>query len=101
MTFKLQTTTDWLDKFFKDVWSMITWNHTLKVKYENFLVIVEIARVQCISTVSYERIFSIQNCIKTKQINIMLTKNLEIVLRVILEGSIEDCHEIINESIEI
>jgi len=30
--FKLQATTDWLDKRFKDVWSIITWNYTLKVK---------------------------------------------------------------------
>ena len=99
--FKLQATTDWLDKSFKDVWSMITWNHTLKVKYENLLVLAEIARVQCISTASCERAFSVQNCIKTKQRNRMLTKNLESVLRVALEGPIEDYFDIINEAIGI
>jgi hypothetical protein len=87
--FKLQATMDWLDKSFKDVWSMITWNHTLKVKYGNLLVLVEITRVQCISTTSYERAFSVQNCIKIKQRNRMLTKNLESVLRVALEGPIK------------
>jgi hypothetical protein len=40
--FELQATTDWLDKSFKDVWSMITQNRTLKVKYENLLVLAEI-----------------------------------------------------------
>ena len=51
-TFKIQATTNWFDKSFKHVWSMITWNHTLKVKYENLLVLAEIARIQCISTAS-------------------------------------------------
>jgi hypothetical protein len=99
--FKLQATMDWLDKSFKDVWSMITWNHTLKVKYENLLVLAEIARVQCISTASCERTFSVQNCIKTKQRNRMLTKNLESVLRVALERPIGDYFDIINEAIGI
>ncbi len=36
--FKLQAITYWSDKSFKDVWSMITWNHTLKLKYVNLLV---------------------------------------------------------------
>jgi len=80
---------------------MITWNHTLKIKYENLLVLAEIARVQCISTASCERAFSVQNCIKTKQRNRMLIKNLESVLRVALEGPIEDYFDIINEAIGI
>ena len=80
---------------------MITWNHTLKVKYENLLVLAEIARVQCISTASCERTFSVQYCIKTKQRNRMLTKNLKSVLRVALEGPIEDYFDIINEVIGI
>ena len=99
--FKLQAITVWLDKSFKDVSSMITWNHTLKIKYENLLVLVEIARVQCISTTSCERAFSVQNCIKTKQRNTTLTKKLERVLRVALEGPIEDYYDIINEVIGI
>jgi hypothetical protein len=80
---------------------MITWNYTLKVKYKNLLVVTEIARVQCISTASCERAFSVQNCITTKQRNKMLTKNLESVLRVALVGPIKDYHEIIDEAIEL
>ena len=99
--FKLQVTTDWLDKSFKDVWSMIIWNPTLKMKYENLLVLAEIARVQCISTVSCEILFLVQNCIKTKQRNRMMTSNLESVLRIALEGPTEDCHKIINKVIGI
>jgi hypothetical protein len=75
-----------------------TWNHTLNVKYKNLLVLAKIARVQCISTASCEMAFSVQNCIKTKQSNRMLTKNLESVLWVTLEGPIEYYYEIINEA---
>ena len=48
-SFKIQSTTEWFDIKFKDLWGMITWNPTLQLKYENLLVLVEIARVQCIS----------------------------------------------------
>ena len=40
---------------------MITWTHTLKIKYENLLVLAELAKVQCISTANFERAFSVQN----------------------------------------
>jgi len=79
-TFKLQATADWLDKIFKNVWSMITWNYTLEVKYKYLLVLVEIAREQCVGTVTCEKAFSEQNCIKTKHMNRMMTKTLESVL---------------------
>ena len=79
---------------------MITRNHTINVYYENLLVSVEIARVLYISMMSCERVFSVQNCIKTKHKK-MLTTFLESVLRIALEGPIEDCHEIFNEAIAI
>lgn len=60
--FELQTTIDWLDKSFKDVWQ----NVILKVKNENLLVHAEISRVQCISMATYERTFLVQNCIKNE-----------------------------------
>ena len=60
-SFKIQSTTEWSDKNFKDLWGMIIWNPTLQLKYENLLVLAEIARVQCISTATCERAFSIQN----------------------------------------
>ena len=44
-SFKIQSTTEWSDKNFKDLWGMITWNPTLRLKYENLLVLAEIARV--------------------------------------------------------
>ena len=71
------------------------------MKYENLLVLAEIGKVQCISTVSCEITFLVQNCIKTKQQNKMMTSNLESVLRIALEGPIEDCHKIINKVIGI
>ena len=80
---------------------MIIWNHTLKVKYENLLVLAEIARVQCISTASYEGAFSIKNYLKTKQRTRMLIKNLESVLQIALEVLIDNCYEIISEAIGI
>lgn len=99
--FKLQATTDWGDKSFKDVWAMVTWNDTLKRKYENLVILAEIARVQCVSTASCERAFSVQNCIKTKHRNRMLTKNLESVLRIAIEGPVQGCHDIFSEAIGI
>ena len=80
---------------------MIIWNHTLKIKYENLLVLDEIARLQCICMASCKRAALVQNYIKTKHINRMLTKNMENVFWVILKGLIEGCHEIINEAIGI
>ena len=65
-SFKIQSTTEWSDKNFKDLWGMITWNPTLQLKYENLLMLAKIARVQCISTSTCERAFFIQNIIKSK-----------------------------------
>ena len=80
---------------------MITWNATLKAKYEILIVLIEIARVQCINTATCERTFSMQKYTKTKCGNRMLTKNLESDLRVVSEGSIMSCHDIVNEAIGI
>ena len=76
-TFKIISIYRFVNEIFKDVLLMIIRNHTLKVKYEYLVVLAEIARVQCISTASCERAFTVQNCIKTKQRNKMFTKNLE------------------------
>ena len=38
----------------------ITWNATLKVKYDNLLVLAEIARVRCVRTSTCERTFLVQ-----------------------------------------
>jgi hypothetical protein len=52
LAFKLQYTTEWGDKSFRDLWGMITWNHALQAQYPNLLILVELAHVQCVSTVT-------------------------------------------------
>ena len=79
-TFKLQCTTEWGDKNFRDLWGMITWNHALQARYPNLLILVELAHVQCVSRATCEHAFSKQNLIETK-VGIMLGgKNLEAML---------------------
>ena len=72
---------DWNDKTFRDLWAMVTWNTALQVKYANILVLADIARCQCVSTATCERVFAVQNMIKTKFQNHINTKHLESVLR--------------------
>ena len=100
-SFKIQSTTEWSDKNFKDLWGMITWNPTLQLKYENLLVLAEIARVQCISTATCERAFSIQNIIKSKFRNKIGTKNLDSLLRIALEGPKEGAKGILIEAVAL
>jgi hypothetical protein len=38
----------------------ITWNHALQSWYSNLLILVELAHVQCVSTTTCERAFSVQ-----------------------------------------
>ena len=83
---KLQANLNWNNKTFKDLWAMVTWNEPLQLKYANILLLVEIAWCHCVSTTTCERAISIQNVIKTKQINRLGTKHLDVVLRVALEG---------------
>ena len=59
---------------------MVSWSNTFKRKYKNLVVLVEIARVQCVNIASCEKALLVQNRIKRKHRNQMLTKNLEIVL---------------------
>lgn len=65
------------------------------LEYENLVFYTEIPRVQCVSMTTYERTFLVQNCSNTKHRNKMLTKNLETVLRVVLDGPIQGCHDIL------
>ena len=48
----------------------------------------------------WEVVFSLK-LHKDQTKNKILTKKLESVLRVVLKGPIEDCHKIVNETIEI
>ena len=52
----------------------------------DFLVLVELAHVQCVSTTMCERAFSVRNLIKTKVRNKLGSKNLEAMLHIALEG---------------
>ena len=84
-SYKVQASTEWHDKFFNNVWSMISWNQLLCGKYENLCILADIARVQCVSTTQCERAFSIQNCIKIKTHNKLDTKHLECIMRVSID----------------
>ena len=55
-----------MDKNFRDFWDMITWNHALQARYPNLIILTDLAHVQYVSIATYERVFSVQNVIKTK-----------------------------------
>ena len=78
---------------------MITWNEALHTHYPNLLVLARLALVQCVSTTTCERAFSIQNLIKTRVRNRLGSKNLEAMLRVALEGPEDDANAIICDAI--
>jgi len=80
---------------------MVSWNHTLQLKYAIFRVLANIARVQCVSIAQCDRAFSIQNCIKTKFRNNLQTKNLESMIRVAMEGTRVNCDSILIETIAL
>jgi hypothetical protein len=98
LAFKLQCTTKWGDKNFEDLWGMITWNHALQARYLNLLILAELAHVQCVSTMTCERAFSVQKLIKTKVRNRLGSKNLNAMLRIALEGPDEEVDEIIGDA---
>jgi hypothetical protein len=97
-SFKVQASTEWREKTFTDLWSMINWNASLQSKYANLRVLADIARVQCISTAQCECVFSIQNCIKSKVRNKLQTKHLESIMRVAIEGPRDDIEYILGEA---
>ena len=99
--FKLQASLNWNNKTFKDLWAMVFWNEPLQVKYANILLLAEIARCQCVGTATCEKVFSIQNVIKTKQRNMLGTKHLDVVLRVALEGPQDDYDYMLVEAMEL
>ena len=59
LAFKLQCTMELGDKNLRDLWGMITWNHALQAWYPNLLILAELAHVQCVSTATCERAFSV------------------------------------------
>ena len=53
--------------------------------FPNLLILAELAHVQCVSTMTCECTFSVQNLIKTKFRNRLGSKNLEAMLQIALE----------------
>jgi hypothetical protein len=80
---------------------MITWNHALQARYPNPLILVELAHVQCVSTTTRERAFSVRKLIKTKVRNRLASKNLDAMLRIALEGPNEEVDDIIGDAIPL
>jgi hypothetical protein len=97
--FKLQGSTEWVERIFGDVWASITWSPYLKLKNPNLLILAEIARTQCDSIATCERVFYVQNCIKQKHRNRMSTSTLESVMRVAMEGPGKDFEFILMDAI--
>ena len=56
----------WIRVLIKDLWTMITWNATLNMKYENLIVLAKIARVQSVSKTTCELTFSMEIFIKDR-----------------------------------
>jgi hypothetical protein len=71
----------------------------LKLKYPNLLTLAEIARCQRVSTVTCKRAFFVQNCIKQKHRNCMITSTLESVMRVAMLGPTKDFDSILMDAI--
>jgi hypothetical protein len=97
--FKLQGSIEWMERTFGDVWASITWSPSLRLKYPNLLILAEIARCQCVSTATCERAFSVQNCIKQKHRNRMISSTLESIMRVAMEGPAIDFEPILMDAI--
>ena len=98
LTFKIHATTEWQEKPFCELCTMVSWNPTLQLKYSNLLAFANIARVQCVSTAQCERACSVQNCIKTKFCNRLQTKSLDSVIRLALEGPAGDATHVLMEA---
>jgi hypothetical protein len=77
----------------------IGWSPSLKLNYPNLLILAEIERCQCISISTCKKTFSVQNCIKQKHQNCMITTTLESVMQVAMEGPTKDFDSILMDAI--
>lgn len=78
---------------------MLTWNSLVQVKYTNLLILAKITSIQCVSTFSCERAFSIQNCVKSEFRNKLKRQHLESMLCITLEGPEEGCEPLLVKAI--
>ena len=101
LAFKLQCTTEWGDKNFRDLRGMIIWKHALQTRYPNLLILAELAHVQCVSTTTRECAFIVQTLIKTKVRNRLGSRNLDAMLRIALEGPDDEVDDIICDAIPL
>ena len=58
-------------------------NHALQAQYPNLLILAELDHVQCVSTTTCERAFSVQNLVQTKAKN---WSNIKAMLQIALDG---------------
>ena len=80
---------------------MISWNNSLREKYENLCILAGIDRVQCVRPAQCEHAFSIQNCIKTKTRHKLDTKHLECIMRVSMEDLCDDLDNVLMKAIAL
>ena len=65
------------------------------------MILVEIAKCQCVSTATCEWAFSVQNIIKQKLRNRVSTSNLESMMRVAIEGPNNDFDDILTSALDL
>ena len=90
-----------MDLTFADLWTSFSSSICLKVKYSNLLILVEIAKCQCVSTATCERVFYVQNTIKRIFCNRMATSNLKSMMRVAIEGPNNDFDDILTSALDL
>ena len=99
VVFNVQGSCEWSDRTFEDMWTSISWSFSLKLKIPNLLTFANIARCQCVSTSTCERIFFMQKNIKQKTRNQMTTTHLDSVMRMAIEGPTKNFEFILEETI--
>ena len=91
---------EWSDRTFEDLWTSISWSHSLKLKFSNLLTLADIAKCQCVSIATCERVFlgKITSSIRR---NRMTTTHLDSVMRVAIERPTKNFEFILQEAISL
>ncbi|MCO5547158.1 hypothetical protein L7F22_000601 [Adiantum nelumboides] len=89
--FKLQAPFEWEDRSLRDTWVSIARNPTTRAKYPMLLILAHLSMLQCASTASCKRGFSIQNIIKSKLRKALTTRSMDALMQISMEGpNVED-----------